>query len=350
MIYPYREYIDFCYSDFFVSIRLMSNFVRANICIDMHISTNNSKISGGFFLGHVAALITVAMWGYSFVSTKVLLENGMGPVQIYVCRFLLAYALVVLISHNRLWASNLREEGMFILCGICGGSIYFIAENFALRYTLTTNVSLLTSLSPLITVMLVGLVYKTEKLGKGTFIGSMIAIVGVGFVVFNSSTSVQVRPLGDFLSLAAACCWAVYSLILRQLNAHYDIWFISRKTFFYGCITAIPFLLVEHDSVNVLDIIWEPQIYGNLLFLGVGASTVGYVLWALVVKNLGAVKANNYMYFQPIMTLLVSSVVLGEHVSLAGYIGIFLILAGLWAGDNINKLQPHNQHTHSDNG
>lgn len=303
----------------------------------MYSTNKRTKTSGGSLLGHLAALVTVAMWGYSFVSSKVLLENGMGPVQIYVCRFLLAYLLVVLVSHKRLFASNLREEAMFLLCGLCGGSIYFIAENFALKYTLTTNVSLLTSLSPLITVMLVGLVYKTEKLGKGTLLGSAIAIIGVGFVVFNSSNSVEVRPLGDFLSLAAACCWAVYSLILRQLNAHYDVWFISRKTFFYGCLTALPFLLLEKDAVNVFDIICKPQVYGNLLFLGVGASTIAYVLWAVVVKNLGAVKANNYMYLQPIMTLLVSTVVLGEHVSIAGYIGIFLILVGLWAGENINK-------------
>lgn len=316
----------------------------------MQTLTNNSKMPAGALMGHIAALVTVAMWGYSFVSTKVLLENGMGPVQIYVCRFLLAYLLVVMISHKRLWASNLREEGMFMLCGICGGSIYFIAENFALRYTLTTNVSLLTSLSPLITVMLVGLVYKTEKPGKGTYIGSLIAITGVGFVVFNSSTSVEVRPLGDFLSLAAACCWAVYSLILRQLNANYDVWFISRKTFFYGCLTAIPFLLIEKDPVAVLDVLWKPQVYGNLIFLGLGASTIGYVLWAIAVKNLGAVRANNYMYLQPIMTLLVSMIVLGESVSLAGYIGIFLIIAGLWVGDNINRLIERKQNRISNNG
>lgn len=304
----------------------------------MQRSHKNQKMLGGTIVGHVAAIVTVAMWGYSFVSSKVLLENGMGPVMIYVLRFLIAYFLVVLISHRRLWASNLREEAMFMLCGICGGSIYFIAENTALEYTLTTNVSLLTSMSPLITAMLVGLFYKTEKLGIGTWLGSFIAIMGVGCVVFNSSTSVEVRPLGDFLSIAAAFCWAAYSLILRQLNAHYDVWFISRKTFFYGMLTALPFLFFETTDAGVLDTLQRPQVIGNLLFLGVGASTIGYVLWALTVKNVGALKANNYMYLQPIVTLVVSAIVLGEHVAFIGYLGIALILAGLWAGDNINKL------------
>lgn len=293
---------------------------------------------GGTLLGHIAAIVTVAMWGYSFVSSKVLLDNGLGPVHIYFYRFVLAYLMVLFISHKRLWASNWRDEGLFVVCALTSGSLYFIAENTALQYTLTTNVSLLTSLSPLITTMLVGLVYKTEKFGIGTWLGSAIAVAGVACVVFNSSTSLEVRPLGDFLALAAAFSWAFYSLILRRLNAHYDVWFITRKTFFYGILTSIPFLIFEPESQSVATIISRPEVYANLLFLGLGASTIAYVLWAYTVKTVGAVKANNYMYLQSIVTLIVSAIVLGEHVNFIGYLGIFLILAGLWAGDNINKL------------
>lgn len=298
---------------------------------------NRSKMLGGTIMGHLAGVITVSMWGYSFVSSKVLLENGLGPVQIYVLRFLLAYVIVLGLNHKKIFSHSLRDELLFAVCGLCAGSLYFIAENTALEYTLTTNVSLLTSMSPLITALLVALVYRTEKLGIGTWVGSAIAIMGVGCVVFNSSSSLEVRPLGDFLSLAAAFSWSVYSLVLRRLNAGYDVWFITRKTFFYGLVTAVPFLLFETDTVNTLEVISRPQVYGNLLFLGLGASTAAYVLWALTVRQVGAVKANNYMYLQSIITLLVSAVVLGEKITLLGCVGILLILGGLWLGENINK-------------
>ena len=298
---------------------------------------NRSKMLGGTIMGHLAGVITVSMWGYSFVSSKVLLENGLGPVQIYVLRFLLAYVIVLGLNHKKIFSHSLRDELLFAVCGLCAGSLYFIAENTALAYTLTTNVSLLTSMSPLITALLVALVYRTEKLGIGTWVGSAIAIMGVGCVVFNSSSSLEVRPLGDFLSLAAAFSWSVYSLVLRRLNAGYDVWFITRKTFFYGLVTAVPFLLFETDTVNILEVISRPQVYGNLLFLGLGASTAAYVLWALTVRQVGAVKANNYMYLQSIITLLVSAVVLGEKITLLGCVGILLILGGLWLGENINK-------------
>lgn len=298
---------------------------------------NRSKMLGGTLLGHIAGVITVSMWGYSFVSSKVLLDNGLGPVEIYVLRFLLAYLLILCLNHRKFLAHNLRDELLFAVCGLCAGSLYFIAENTALEYTLTTNVSLLTSMSPLITALLVASVYKTEKLGIGTWVGSAIAIMGVACVVFNSSSSLEVRPLGDFLSLAAAFSWSIYSLVLRRLNAGYDVWFITRKTFFYGLITSIPFLIYEHNTVDLLEALQRPQVYGNILFLGLGASTIAYVLWAVTVRQVGAVKANNYMYLQSIITLLVSAVVLGERITLLGCVGIVLIIGGLWVGENINK-------------
>ncbi|MCH5221769.1 MAG: DMT family transporter [Muribaculaceae bacterium] len=295
------------------------------------------KISGENLWGHIAALIAVVMWGYSFVSSKVLLENGLGPMQIYVYRWVLAYISMVCISHKKLFSASLHEEWMFCLCALCAGTLYFFAENTALEYTLTTNVSLLTSLSPLVTAFLVGLVYKTERIGVGMWIGSVVAIGGVVCVVLNSSTSLQVRPLGDFLALSAAFSWAVYSLILRRLNANYDVWFITRKTFFYGLVTAIPFLFFEKDNAPFMEVIVRPEVYGNLLFLGLGASTIAFAVWAIAIKNIGALKANNYMYLQPIVTLVVSAIILHEYVTIVGYIGIALILAGLWVGENIDK-------------
>ncbi len=305
-------------------------------------SNGRLKMIGGTILGHLAGIITISMWGYSFVSSKVLLEHGLGPVEIYVLRFLLAYLIVLCLNHKRLTAHTIGEEALFAVCGLCAGSLYFIAENTALEYTLATNVSLLTSMSPLITALLVALIYKTEKLGVGSWVGSAIAVMGVVCVVFNSSHSLEVRPLGDFLSLAAAFSWAIYSLVLRRLNARYDVWFITRKTFFYGLVTAVPFLIFERDTVNIIESIQQPAVWGNLLFLGLGASTVAYVLWALTVKQVGAVRANNYMYLQPVITLVVSAVVLGEKITLLGCTGIVLIIGGLWLGENINKYLARN--------
>lgn len=294
--------------------------------------SNKSQI-----LGHLGALLCITMWGISFVSTKVLLDYGMQPVEIYVYRFTLAYLLILLIKRTRFRSNSWRDEGLLMLCGILAGSIYFLAENFALRYTLVSNVSLLTSTSPLITTMLVGLWYRSERPGSGMVIGSLVAFAGVGCVIFNSSFNLDIRPLGDMLALLAAFSWALYSLVLKKFNAVYDTWFITRKTFFYGVLTALPFMTVEPPQYNIVEIVSNTEVLGNLLFLGLGASLIAYLLWAQTVKKVGAVKANNYMYLQPLITMIFSAIFLGEVVSVIGYIGCGLILAGLWLGDWLTR-------------
>ncbi len=287
---------------------------------------------GSIVLLHVGAILTMTAWGVSFVSTKVLLEHGFQPTEVYVYRTLLAYLLVLAVCHKRIFSNSLRDELLFVACGLCAGSLYFIAENTALEYTLVSNVSLIVSLSPLITTLLVAAIYKNEKPARGVYLGSLIALAGVGCVIFNSSFVLDVKPLGDLLSLSAAVSWSVYSIILRKLNAFYTVMYVSRKTFFYGMLTAVPFLLAQNRHTP-LSALAETEVWPNFLFLGVFCSMLAFIIWAWVNKGLGAIKANNYLYFQPIVTLVASALILGEAVSVVGYTGCALILLGVWVSD-----------------
>lgn len=287
---------------------------------------------GSLLWFHIGAIFTIIAWGCSFVATKVLLENGFNPTEVYVYRTVLAYLLVLAINHGRILSNSLRDELLFVACGLSAGSLYFIAENTALKYTLVTNVSLIGSLSPILTALLLGFVYKNDRPSRYVYMGSLIALVGAGFVIFNSSLDVSVNPLGDLLAFGGAMSWAVYSLILRKLNAFYSVMFITRKTFFYGMLTALPFLAVEpyHTPLSAL-LQWDAIL--NFLFLGVFCSMLAFIIWAWVNKGLGAVTAGNYLYFQPVVTMIASALILSERVTLIGYIGCSLILFGVWYSD-----------------
>ena len=287
-------------------------------------------------LAHLAALFAVGVWGATFVSTKVLLEQGMNAVEIYIYRFLLAYILLIPFTWRKIFANSLRDEVLFLLCGLTSGAIYFIAENTALMYTLAGNVSLITSISPLLTVLLIGAFYKSERPSKGVLFGSLIALVGVGCVVFNSGFSMEVNPLGDLLALGAALSWAFYCIILRKLNVNYSALFITRKSFFYGIVTALPFLLFETHFTSPARFL-EPDILWNMLFLGLVASLLCYFLWALAMKIVGTIKINNYMYLQPVFTLILAYFILAERISFIGYTGCVLILGGLYLSDRLAK-------------
>lgn len=288
-------------------------------------------------LFHIAAIAVISVWGTSFVSTKMLLDAGLHAVEIYIYRFLVAYLIILAFCHKKIKANSLTDELLFLVCGLCGGSIYFIAENTALNYTLTSNVSLLTTLSPLLTTLLIGIIYKNERPGLWIYLGSIIAMLGVACIIFKSGFHLEVMPFGDLLALSAALSWAIYSIVLRKVNANYSALFITRKTFFYGVLTALPFIAFEPD-VAPLSTLMEPVVMFNLLFLILTASLLAYLVWSITVKKLGAIKASNYLYFQPVMTMIVSAILLpNDPLTLMGCVGCVLIIGGVWFGDFMTR-------------
>jgi drug/metabolite transporter (DMT)-like permease len=106
---------------------------------------NNSNL-----LYHLVAFITVAIWGTTFVSTKVLMLNGLSPAQIFTLRFSIAYILMLMVNHKRMFADSWKDEFKLAMLGITGGSLYFLSENEAMNYTTTTNTSLIVCSCPLL--------------------------------------------------------------------------------------------------------------------------------------------------------------------------------------------------------
>lgn len=278
-------------------------------------------------LAHVVGILTVAIWGCTFVNTRYLLDAGLTAADIFVVRFLVAYICIWFISPRKLWADSWRDEALFLLLGLTGGSLYFLTENIALRHTLVNNVAFIVCMAPLFTVLLARLVCRGMRVGRWLIIGSLLALVGMGVVIFNGQHVLQLNPIGDFLALAAAICWAVYSIIIRKVSG-YSAVFVTRKVFAYGLLTVLPAFAIwpwEFPLVGFK----EPVIWGNLLFLGLVASFACFVAWSWVVKQIGSLKATNYVYLNPVTTVVASAVALDEPMTLLACVGSVLILAGV---------------------
>ena len=277
---------------------------------------------------HLITLFVVIVWGITFVSTKILLFHGLSPGDIFVYRFVLAYTFIWFFGPRKLFADNLKDELMFMLTGITGGSLYFFAENTALEITLASNVALLVCTAPILTAIFSRLFLKNEKLNRYLWQGSLLALTGVAFISFNGHFILQINPLGDMLCLLAALSWAFYTILLKRLENSYHTSLITRKVFFYGLITLMPLFL--HKPLNMdTAILMQPVVWGNLLFLGLIASLLCYFLWNTAVKKLGAVRTTNYVYLIPLVTLLTSIIVIDEKITWIALAGAILILGGV---------------------
>jgi len=284
------------------------------------------------FWFHIIAIITVIIWGTTFVSTKVLINYGLSPVEILLYRFILAYVGIWFVCPRILFAKNMKDELLFIASGLCGGSLYFVFENTALKITLASNVSLIVCTAPIFTAFLAYIIYKKESIKPSLIMGSLTALFGVALVVFNGSFILQISPLGDLLTILAALSWAFYGIILGKLSGRYSTLFITRKVFFYGIVTLIPFLCFGEGTLNP-SLISQPIILINLLFLGVIASLLCFVMWNSAVKELGVVQTSNYIYLIPLVTLLTSAIVINEQVTIIALIGSIFILSGVYIAE-----------------
>ena len=158
-----------------------------------------------------------------------------------------------------------------VLLGITGGSVFFLAENYAVGLTYVNNVSFIVCTAPLMTVILGIMFVKSIKATWSLILGSVIALLGVAIVIFNGSLVLHLNPWGDLLALLASVCWAVYSLLMKRVSHQYSAVFITRKIFFYGLLTVLPAFFFDPWTATSA-MLFTPKVVLNLLFLGLIAS------------------------------------------------------------------------------
>ena len=292
--------------------------------------TLEEKVKGkGTAVALLVAITVVLIWGETFISTKVLIAHELMPAEIFLIRFIIAYLCIWIISPRKLWCSSLKDELVMLALGVFGGSLYFLTENTALQYSTASNVGILVCSAPMLTALILSIFYKDEKINLRQLLGSVVAFLGMALVVFNGKFVLHLNPLGDGLAVGAALTWGFYSLFMKQVSGRYDVVFITRKVFAYGLLSIIPyFVFVSPFNVD-FEVLKMGAVWGNLVYLGLVASLLCFVLWNWCLKRLGTVRTTNLIYCQPFFTMLIAALFLGERITWMAVLGAAVLMAGL---------------------
>ena len=253
--------------------------------------------------GHLAALITIFIWGTTFISTKLLLVD-FKPIEILFFRFLLGLLLLIIIYPKKISGTTKKQE---------------------------------ITIAPFFTAVLSYLVLKEERLKRNFFIGFVLAMIGISLISFNTSSNFKLNPLGDLLALLAALIWAVYSILTKKISEYgFNTIQVTRRMFMYGIIFML-FTLIPLDFKLNLKRFANPVYLGNIVFLGVGASAGCFVTWNFAIKILGTIKTSIYIYIVPVVTVITSFLVLNERITILSLVGTLLTLMGLFLSQGSKK-------------
>jgi drug/metabolite transporter (DMT)-like permease len=277
-------------------------------------------------------LLTVVIWGSSFVASRVALQE-VGAVDLMSLRLLLALPILgaLLLVRRTSLRLHRAELGRLGLAAVVL-TAHFLIQITGLKYTSATNTGWLISVTPL-ALALISTFFLREKLGVRVAAGIGLATGGVVLLVSRGELGslAWLRSVGDWLVLASAFTWAIYTALLRDLSR-------ARDPLLVTTLVLVPPLLLGAALISAGDG-WSRFLHLSLranvaiLFLSVLATALAHWLWQLGVARLGAARAGVYLYVEPLATTAVAVPYLREPFGWSTAAGGLLVLGGVYLAE-----------------
>jgi len=279
-----------------------------------------------------AVLVAIVLWGVSFVATKAALRE-LAPVELIFGRVVLgATVLLALLAvrGERLVASR-RAWTDFALLGLVGVSGHLLLQAWALTMTSAVNTGWLIGLIPIWSAILAAL-FLGERLGGRAFLGFVLGFGGALLVVtrgrFDGSTLALPSTKGDLLVLVSTVNWAVYTILGRRILPRLGgARLATAGAFVAGAVMLAPIFFLTSGLSTFAHL--SATGWLSLLFLGIGCSGLGYLLWYGALERLEAGQVAVFLYFEPLVTLAAAALWLDEPIGAITVLGGLVVLVGV---------------------
>ena len=277
---------------------------------------------------HIAAIITMVFWGFSFILSKIVFEFYT-PLTTVFLRLLIStfFLLLVIIIARKFERIHPHDIWLFIAGAFFNPFLYFIGENFGLERVSASISAIIISTIPVFTPFVAFKIFR-EKLTAINIIGLIISFLGLMLILFNWQFQIYASLTGIALLFLAVFSAVVYTVFLKKLSFKYNPITIIIWQNFIGLIFFLP-LFIIYDYKEMINIIPDRATIISLLSLGILCSSLAFVLFTYSIKHLGISKSNLYTNLIPVIASVAAFFILKEGFTFQKIAGIGIVVFGV---------------------
>ena len=295
------------------------------------------------YLAIAALIVAMLIWSVSGIAIKHALAV-LPPFTMIVLRFVPSVLLMLVIglicrksALFRLQKMELKDLPLFLVAGFCQPFLYYMLETYAYdALNSPTIAETLLSTSPLLSPIFAALLLK-ERVTKYNIWGILISTAGVFALTLAGSTNYSIGNYwGILLAFAAVSAAVIDSVMMRKAPMTYS----SLSFIFYTQLVSlcffIPIWLIKEGPETIYQLpitIYQSEMQvalGCVAYLTVFASVIAFILFCYALRKVGVTQANAFNNIRPAFTALWMILFFGEHLPLAKWVGMGLIIFGLF--------------------
>jgi drug/metabolite transporter (DMT)-like permease len=285
------------------------------------------------------AIFAVTVWGASFVATKIALQYA-PPSTVVWLRFTMGVIILGLaVGFSKQFAlPKGRDWGYFAVLGFLGITFHQWLQSTGLLTAQATTTAWIITSTPIF-IALLGLFILRERLAWHQVAGIVMAAFGVLLVVTKGDLSAlgagRFGTTGDYLVMISAVNWAVFSTLSRSGLKEHPATLMMFYVMSFGWVFTSILFFTGSGIRQITSIPWNGWM--AITFLGIFCSGIAYIFWYDALKVLPVAQTGAFLYFEPIVTVVVAALVIRETILLATLVGGIIILIGIWLVNRPNQ-------------
>ncbi len=294
---------------------------------------------GGKLLVYIVSVVSIVLWGMSYIWSDQLLRLGIPVVYIVCIRSLVAGIVLMLLNLAMGHSIRIRKEDLpkFLLLAFCEPFIYFVCETYGIKLTESPTYSALVIATAPIFSVAAGVALFHERVNWVNIFGILVCLVGLGIVTHGATSVGEHFVAGVLLLIVAVISEVGYASCTKALSSRYKPMVIVQYQFLIGGILLLPLFFTmgikDYDaSVYMSWDVWKP-----ILCLAILCSSIAFTLWASTIKNLGVAKASIFLAMIPVVTAVIGAILGTELLTTLQWTGIAIAFSGLVLTQYVKK-------------